>query len=217
MNTTEFVQAAILKATGKASTLVSTDTKWIKLVGIANRQIKKWERQADWNSLYDGAFEIGTVSATDRFDLDDDIRKLSDTAGDSVRVVYDTDNNLYTEWEIVNAERLKTYPTGNYCAQVGRTLVFNKTFSSTDTEFGGTIQVPVYLYAEPLTGANSEVPIDDPEWLICMTAAEYVRNDITKQNQYPNLVSEANSILETMLEDNDGQFVEVYRPWRPGF
>ena len=209
MTTSEFVQAVILKATGKASNLVSTDTKWIKIVSIANRQIRKWERVADWNSLYDPHYVIGTVSATDTYELDDEVRKLSDTPGDTVRIVYDTDNNLFSEWQVVNAERLKQYSSGNYCAQVGKNLVFNKTFKTTDTEYGGSIQVPVYLYAEPLTSASSEVPVDDPEWLICMTAAEYVRNDVTKQNQYPNLVQEANDILQTMIDDNDGQIVEV--------
>lgn len=214
MNTTEFVQAVILKASGKASTLVSTDTKWIKIVAIANRQIRKWERLADWNSLYDPKYAIGTVTTTDTYEFDDEIRKLSDTAGDTVRVVASDDS--YTEWQVVNAERLKQYSSGNFCAQIGRTLVFNKTFSSEDVEFGGSIQVPVYLYAELLTTSSSEVPVDDPEWLVCMTAAEYVRNDITKQNQYPNLVGEANELMDNMMDDNDGQIVEVYRSWSAG-
>lgn len=211
MTTSEFVQACVLKATGKVSTLVSTDSKWLKIVGIANRQIKKWEREADWNSLYDPDYSIGTVTATDEFELDDEIRKISDNADDPVRIIHTDDS--YTDYQVVNAERLKYYSTGNYCAQIGRTLKFNSAFTSTDAEYGGTIQVPVYLYAETLTTAGSEVPVDDPEWLICMTAGEYIRNDVTKQNQYPNLVAEANAILEVMKEDNDGQIVEVSRPW----
>lgn len=212
MTTSEFVHACILKATGKASTLVSTDTKWVKIVGIGNRQIKKWETETDWNSLYDPDYSIGTVTATDSFELDDEIRKISDNVEDPVRIVYDSTNNLYTDYRVVSADRLKSYPTGHYCAQVGRTLKFNKAFVSTDTEFGGDIQVPVFLYAEELT-TNGEVPVDDPEWLVCMTAAEYVRNDVTKQNQYPNLVAEANAILDLMKETNDGQITTAARPW----
>lgn len=216
MTTSEFVQKVVLKATGKATTLTSTDTKWTKIVGIANNIIPAWEDEADWNSLYDPEYSIGTVTATDTFDLDEEIRKISDTVGDNVRIVYDADNDLYTEWQVVSAERLKDYSTGNYCAQIGRTLKFNKTFASTDTEFGGTIEVPVYLHAELLTTASSEVPVDRPMWLVVMTAAEYVRNDITKQGQYTNLVAEANSLLEKMIDTNDGQIVEVSRPWSAG-
>lgn len=214
MNTNEFVQATILKATGKVSNLISTDAKWTRIVDIGNRQIRKWERLADWNSLYEPKYNAGTVTATDRIELDDEVRKLSDTIDDNVRIVYGV--NQFTEWQIVDAEKLKLHSSGNYCAKIGRNLVFNKTFSASDVEFGGTIEVPVYYFAETLTGASSDVPVDDPEWLVCMTAAEYVRTDITKQNQYPNLVGEANSILSQMLNDNDGHILEVYRPWSAG-
>jgi hypothetical protein len=216
VTTSEFVQATILKATGKATVLTSSDTKWIKIVAIGNRLIKKWERLADWNSLYTPDYPGGTITATDSFELDDEIRKLSDTDGDYVRIVNATDSNIYYDYTVVNAERLKQYTVGRYCAQMGRNLVFNKIFTTTDPEYGGEIQLPVYLFADELTTATSEVPVDDPEWLVCLSAGEYVRNDITKQNQYPNLVTEANEILEIMMDDNDGQIIEVYRPWSAG-
>lgn len=216
MNTTEFVQAVHLKAVGKASVLVATDTKWIKIVAIANRQIRKWERLNDWNSLYDPRYEVGTVSATDTFELDDEVRKISDTQGDPIRLVDSTDSAVYSDYDIVTADRIKSYASGSYAAQQGRNLVFNASFPADSNLIGRTILLPVYLYADLLTGPNSEVPVDDPEWLITMTAAEYIRNDITKQNQYPNLVAEANEILEKMMEDNDGQINEPLRPWSAG-
>lgn len=216
LNTTQFVQATILRATGKASTLVSTDTKWVKIVGIANRLIRVWERAADWNSLYDPKYSGGTVTATDTFELDSDIRKLSDTYGDPVRIVSATDSTQKWDYTVVNAERLKQYSEGQYCAQIGRNLVFNREFEATDPQFGGTIELPVYLHATELKTVSTQIPVDDPEWLICMAAAEYVRNDITKQGQYPNLVQEANSYLDQMMDENDGQIAEPYAPWTPG-
>jgi hypothetical protein len=155
------------------------------------------------------------VSATDTFDLDDEIRKLSDARDDTVRIVH-TDGTHYTDYEVVPANQLKTdYSSGAYCAQIGATLKFNKAFVSTDRQFGGTIYVPKYGFAEHLVNDSDDVPVDDPQWLVLMCAAEYVRNDIVKQNQYPNLVNEANALMQAMKDTNDAQVEVVARPWRP--
>jgi len=65
----------------------------------------------------------------------------------------------------------------------------------------------VKLYPEKLTSAGSTVPVDDPNWLVKITAAEWVRNDSVRQNQYPNLIAEANALMEKMKEANDGSQV----------
>lgn len=222
MTTSEFVAAVILKATGKTSTSISGDTKWTKVLGIANLLIDSWQNEpdVDWSSLYDPSFSIGTVTNTDAFDLDDEIRKVSDTEGDVVRINH-TDGTGYTDYDVVPADTLKQYYSGqnkensfgNYCAQIGRRLVFNRKFVSTDPQYGGTIYVPAYLYADHLVGDSDEVPVDIPNWLVVMSAAEYVRNDITRQNQYPNLISEANQLMVRMKEDNDAQVSQLNMPW----
>lgn len=215
MNTTQFVVATLLKATGKVATVSAGDTKWNKVVGIGNYNIDSWqdEPDTDWDSLYDPAYSIGTVTATDTFDLDDEVRKICDTRGDSIRI-YHTDGIKYTDFSTVNPTKLKQYVNGNYCAKIGRTLKFNRGFTSDDPEFGGDIQVPVYLYAAHLENANSIVPVDKPNWLVAVTAAEYVRNDTTRQNQYPNLIAEANQLMTRMKADNNNlQEDQIDRPW----
>jgi hypothetical protein len=71
------------------------------------------------------------------------------------------------------------------------------------------------LYASQLVDDTTDVPVDDPNWLVTITAAEYVRNDIVKQNQYGNLVQEANDLMENMKADNDAQVSEVTADWSP--
>lgn len=172
-------------------------------------------------SLYDPAYSIGTVTATDSFDIDlDTIRKISDTDQDYIRINH-TDGKSYTDYELVSADTLKQYydgqtkqsPTGYYCAQIGATLVFNHTFVSTDPQFGGTIKVPVFLYADHLVNASDTVPVDNPNWLVAICAAEYVRTDIIRQAQYPNLINEANSLMARMKDDNDAQIVRANMPF----
>lgn len=184
--------------------------------------IDSWSNEpgVDWSSLYNPAYSIGKVTNTDTFDLDDTVRKISDTADDVVRI-YHTDKVSYTDYDVVPADTLKQYyygqnkenPTGRYCAQIGTTIVFNHTFKSTDPQFGGDIKVPIYTYPDHLVGDNDDVPVTIANWLVVICAAEWVRNDITRQNQYPNLIGEANQVMIRMKEDNDAQVERVDRPW----
>lgn len=219
MTTSELVAAVILRATGEVSTAASGDSEWEKVRGIANFYINTFANEpgVDWNSLYTPEYSLGTVTATDSFDLDDEIIKISDQAGDIVRIDHTTGS--YTAFQIVPANQLKRYyegnkatPLGNVCAQIGRTLVFNRRFTSTDPEFGGAITCPIYIAPDPLVNDSDSVPVDDPNWLVIICAAEYVRNDITLQAQYPNLVAEANAIMTDMKTNNDtAQLTEAVR------
>lgn len=220
MTTQEFVNAVILKATGKRTILATTDTKFIKILAIANGYIDQWqnEKDVDWNSLYTPDLSFGTVTATDTFAIPATVRKISDARTDTVRVVW-TDGVSYTDYDVVPADTLKRYPNSHVCAQIGSNLRFEHAFTADDPEFGGDIQVPVYTFVSTLVsgtpgaGETGTVPVDIPAWLVLSTAAEYVRNDITKQNQYGNLVNEANQLMERMKDDNEGQISEPDMPW----
>lgn len=226
MSITDAISDTYLKATGKTTT--PSTTKLNKIVGLLNFYQRRWAREpgVDWNSLYNPAFSIGNVTASDTFDLDtSSIRKISDREGDTVRIVW-TDGVGYTDYDVVDANTLKDYsygvnkesPIGWYCAQIGGELVFNHTFATTDPQFGGDIQVPVYVFPDAITNNdpdNDEVQVDDPDWLITRSATEYVRTDITLQGQYPNLLAESNEIMGRMIDDNDGQIDTVDKPWTP--
>ncbi len=227
MSITDAVADVYLRATGKTTTL-TTGTKYNRIIGLMDYYQRRWAREpgVDWASLYDPAFSLGTVTATDTYDLDtSSIRKLSDREGDSVRIVW-TDGTSYTDYAIVPHDSLKDYYygsdkvsyTGFYCAQIGSQLVFNHIFSSDDAQYGGEIFVPTYTFPDEITSDNpdtDEVQVDDPDWLITRVAAEFVRNDITRRARYPELLAEANEIMERMKDDNDGQIDVVNKPWTP--
>jgi hypothetical protein len=208
----ELIAAAYLKATGEISVLTSSDDDWKKLVALANFYIDNWQNEpgVDWASLYDPAVNIGTVTATDTFDLDDSIRSISNQVGDYVRINH-LNSTTYTNYQTVEPKRLKYYAYGAYCARVGKTLKFNRAFTSTDPQFGGTINVPSNLFADHLSKANDVVPVDDPNWLVLMCAAEYVRNDITRAQNYPDIVAEAVDVMKYMKKANNSQVEEVPR------
>ena len=75
----------------------------------------------------------------------------------------------------------------------------------------------MYASLEELENPDDDILVDNPEWLVTMTAAEYIRNDIVKQNQYGNLVAEANNLMTSMIRNNrSGQVRHVRGGWRNG-
>lgn len=226
MTITEGLTAIYLKAVGKATPPASSSSKYTRIIGLMDFYQRRFGREkgVDWNSLYIPDLSIGSVTATDAFDLDTStIRKLSDREGDCVRIVW-TDGVGYTDYDIVPADSLKDYYYGptkqNYsgfvCARIGNQLVFNHTFTSTDSQYGGDIQVPCYTFSEGITSTNpdtDEIQVDDPDWLVLICAAEYCRNDITRRQRYPELLAEANEAMERMKDDNDAQITVTNRPW----
>lgn len=207
VNRDSFVSNTYLLAVGKLPTFAAGDKKYEKIVAIANLKIDEWAREADWRSLYDPKYQVGTISATDTYELDDEVEKVTAGFGDYVIVRKDGRD---IHFQTVAPEKLKMYDQGDYCAVVGRNIVFNREFTADDPAFGGAILAPVKLRPEKLTSASSTVPVDDPNWLVKVTAAEWTRNDKVRQDQYPNLITEANALMENMKEANDeAQLSEV--------
>jgi hypothetical protein len=151
---------------------------------------------------------LGTVSATDTFDLDTTINKISNEPDDYVRINH-TDGIHFTDYSTVEPKRLKRYPRGEYCAKVGKTLKFNKAFTAINPQFGGHINVPAYLSPPLLKNAKDTVPVDDPNWLLLICAAEWTRTDITLSQNYSNLINEVNESMIAMKQANQAQLETV--------
>ena len=214
----ELCNAVMLKATGKATILSPDNAKWKKILGIANLYQNAWlnEPGQKWNSRYDRAYEVGSISDEDAYELDETIEEISTARGDQIYIETEDGNRI--KYDLVDYDDLQNYPAGKYCAVVGNNLVFNHTFDEESPEYGGTIFAPVYLGIEELTGKDDDIVVDNPYWLETICAAEYIRNDIVKQNQYGNLMAEANNLMTSMIRHNrGGQVRKIRGSWRnPG-
>lgn len=210
MDTDTFVSNVILRASGELSTASFGDDDYAKVVQLGNIKIDAWAKETTWNSLYDPGVDCGTISATDSFDLDDSIRVVSSEPGDWVQIVK-TDGNV-SNYQTVEAQDLKNYPSGNYCAKVGQTLRFNKAFTSDSPEYGGTLKVPAYLYADHLAKANDTVPVDDPNWLVAATCADWVQSDLTLSQNRDDFLAEAADLMTAMKKNNAAQVKTVNTP-----
>jgi len=221
MIVTDCITNSYLIGTGKAVPPAAGTAKYVKLLALMNLFSQNWasESGVDWKSLRTVATVTGTVTATDAFALPTTIAKLSKTEGDFVRIL--CTDGTESQFTIVPIERLyaegsKVNSPGNYtCAVSGSNLIFNRAFQSTDREFGGTIYVPGYTSPATLSAGTDVIQVDDPYWLVFAVAAEFIRTDITRAEQYGNLIAQANNSMAGMVQDNNSQHESVTATWSP--
>lgn len=199
------IQRAFLHANRK--TTMPVGAKYDALLAIADSVQKMWSTEPDveWDSLY-SLETIGTVSATDTFDLPDEIAYISKSEDDPIRV---TNGTSTTTYKLVKPNQLYRYKDAQVCAQIGRTLKFATAFTSTSSTLGYDIQVPAILAVDEITSGTDETQVDDPMWMVYMMAAEFDRNDIIKVNQYDNLLALADQSMQRMKNANSGQLAEI--------
>lgn len=197
------IQKAFLHSNRKSTAPAVGTSKYEALLDIADSMQKLWasEPSVEWDSLY-SLETIGTVSATDTFDLPDEVNFISKSEDDPIRVGT-------TAYKLVKPNQLYKYQDANVCAQIGRTLKFSKAFTSDSAHIGESIQVPALLYTEDITSGNDEIQVDDPMWLAYMMAAEFSRNDVVKQGQYDNLLALADQCMQRMISANSGSLNEI--------
>lgn len=196
---------AYLLATGKSTLPAAGSTKYQRLYNLCIKFYRDWQTEpgVDWNSLY-GLTNAGTVTATDTFDLQDEVIKVSQRDGDFIRILV-TSPNGYRNFTLVPASQLYQNRYTTAVAKVGQTIKFSRAFTSTDPEFGKTIIVPAFLKLDDLEGLDDEVLIDNPAWLPVVVAAQYVLPDAQLSYQYPDLLEQAQDIMDGMKLANNTQ------------
>jgi hypothetical protein len=163
------------------------------------------EDGVDWNSLY-SLETIGTVTATDTFDLPDEVNYILKDEDSPILV---TNGTSTTTFKLVSARQLYQTKDSDACAQIGRTLVFSRPFTSSSSTLGYSIKVPAILYVEDITSETDEVQVEDPMWLAYMMAAEFNRGDIVKRDTYDQLLALAESCMTKMKTSNAGSVETV--------
>jgi len=212
MTTTEFVKQVVLLSEGKLPTFTTGTPKWERIVAQGNFYLRQlaFEMGIDWHFFYDPSYSIGTASGT-AYELDDDVQKLSSQEGDQVLI---TTADVVVGFDVVPANRLNEHRNRNVVAKVGREIRFSRPIQ--DTLIGGAITAPVYLYPEPFSNPNAEIePQEATSWLVLATAADRVKNDVTRKDLRADLVGQANNAMSTLMEQNDGQINQAYKGWSP--
>ena len=202
MNLSEVINLAYQMATGKTKTLSVGNSKYERMLNIANMANMQWESEPDvvWGSLCEDR-EIGVIDDKTSYKLPEDVR----TVDFRKFITLKKDGRT---WAIPFISP-QLFKNGCYGAlQLGWKIDFNGL--SKDMQ-GAEIIVPVIHHTKKLANPEDKVEVDDPYWLIYMMAAEFVRNSRTKSNQYGNLVTLAQASMAGMKSRNGYKFDEVIR------
>jgi hypothetical protein len=205
------ITRAFLHAQRKATPPASGTTKYNALLAIVDSMQKLWADEPDihWSSLYSWVQLPAVISATDTYALDTSIQYISKDFNDYIRV---TNGTTTQKIKLVKPNNLYSrYTNTCYAAQIGRNLKFSKAFAATDSVIGYNIIVPSYTFPNDLAAGSDVVQVNNPMWLVYMVAAEFIRNDPVRQNQYQNLINLAENVMQKMKQDEAGSIDEVSR------
>lgn len=208
MEIQDVIAQAYLKAKGKAAPLATTSTTYIKFLALANMIQKTLIREPgiQWDWTYDRLSQ--GVITSDRITIDDSIYAIHRDEQDPV-IITTPNSTQETYWRYVQPGEFKKYRNFNVCTLIGDELIFSKTFTSSDSQYNGSVTVPAHITPDDFVQPTDTVLIPDPTWLAYMMAAEFVRNTVTKQNQLGNIVGEANNLLEGMKDRNSGSIAQM--------
>lgn len=203
MKVSEAITTAWVQAQDELPSFAVGSEDWNRLFNLVVQYIPEWAKEAEWISLYEPEYSIGTVTATNSFDFDaDEVLKFSSQEGDYVEITNPGSTNI-SKYTIVNANKLKYYRDKNVCARVGDSLRFSKTFATTDAEYGGTITAPVILQPATVTNENSTIPVDDANWVVKKLAYHIALLDILRKDIAPLFEQEAIKLMADMKEQNE--------------
>lgn len=189
MNLKEMVYYAYLEATGKYVELETTNPKYLKMVQIANLMMNQWENEPaiEWRSRKK-IIKIGTIdSEKDIYKLPECVLKIDRTSGRSI--TFKKDDEIVGEIEIPDIKVM------------GNTLDLSGVI--TDRMLDADIYVPIIEKLPKVKNPEDPILIDNPYWLVFMTAAEFVRNSQTKNAQYGNILAYAQNLMESMKAVNN--------------
>lgn len=82
------------------------------------------------------------------------------------------------------------------------TLTFTSTIGSAEDIVGGTLSIPGFYLPADVSAATDLIPVDDPNWAVMATAAEYAFNDVVYEEKAPDLNDKANALFSAMLAKN---------------
>jgi hypothetical protein len=145
----------------------------------------------------------------DNLTLDYNLNRNFFQPSDYARIIK-TDDSI-VEYQIIKVQQRGLLDQSLYVHGLNPKKV---TFAQTmDTGLDGAeLLIPGYYMPAEISSSTDLVPVDDPKWLVYITASELARNDAAKDDQYPALVGMANDLYRKMSDaNNDVGFLQLNR------
>lgn len=207
------IQKAFGVGEGKASAPAQGTNKYNLLISLVDNEQKDWadEPGVQWNSLYNPVTLTATIQANVKtYALDQTIGDPSLYMNDQVILTPVGGGQSSQQFaKFVMPDQLTQYDIDLACAIEGRNLVFSQAFSASDALIGGSILIPNYGYVNDLANPTDIVQCDNPMYLVYMTAAAFIMNDIIKAGNYNLMLAKAAEVMTKMKELNDAHYDQV--------
>jgi len=214
MTVTTAITKAYSLAKGKATAPAVGTAKYNQLLLLADSLQKVWaaEPGIQWDSLY-SRVSAGTIGAVSSIAVPATTNYIVTNESDPIYALSST--NQRVDYRLVRPDQLYINRYDNAVARAGANLIFQDAFTATSDVYGWTLYVPSITFPTDITAGTDTVQVDDPMWLVFMMAAEFVRNDLVRQNQYSSLVNYAQESMAKMKEMNQGSYESVTSNWQP--
>lgn len=212
MTSEELVSQVYRKTNGELDPSVTPESEdGQTILAVINDQIDEYYNVTDqmgdrviWNRNIDPEYIIGDLNPQETiYEIDwNEVDALPAGFYQPIRVV-DAAGNV-TRFDLVPYEQLydERNENKNRCAISGQGLVFAE-----PPTVSGEIHWGVSLKGRHIDGNTRDVEatsgVHNMLWLQYAAAAEYCRTDIVRGAQYPNLLSQANNIMNRMISDNE--------------
>ena len=196
MTVSELVIDSYLCYKGKVSSApVAGSEKYNRIILIANRKQREWSQDTniDWPQLFQIRPLGNLTTGTQTYDLDDDIVRPSD-------YINLTLNGQVSYVAVVKARVANLYTKAAYVSGFNpKQLTF--TFKIDANYSGSAITLPCYVTPPDLKTGTQRIMPEHSRWLVYAVAAELARNDFSKEEQYSNLIGQANDLYAKMVEE----------------
>ena len=228
MTCDELIQAVYRKAMGELDPTVTHLTEDGKtILAIINEMVGYYYNITDedgqpvnWARNFDPEYIIGEIDEDSIYPIDyDEVKGIAINFRNRIRLI-DPEGILDTvEYAIVPIDELwsATHDFDKVCSIAQDGIIFKTGFAVGDVEYGMSIQADVFLCGRPLVGSEKNVEdhtlVHNLLWLQYASAAEYVRTDIVRGGQYPNLLAQSNDVLSKMIKENNRRQTALTYSW----
>jgi hypothetical protein len=205
MTTDELIQAVYRKTSGELDTSITALTEDGKtILSIINEQVDVYFNSIDrfgariiWSRNVDPSYVIGDADGVEvEFEINwKEVQALSDGFYTLIKVG-DVPYSLVPFDQLYLSSNQDT----KRCSITSNGLLFY------EAPLEGEIIFPCVIGGKRLVGGETDVEkvtgVHNLLWLTFASAAEYIRTDIVRGDQYPNVLAQANDIFSRMITDN---------------
>lgn len=222
----EVIQRAYQMATGDDEVLATSDPSWAKYLSVLNTLQQDWTNEVimipgeRWVSL-EKEIDFAISSNGTSFDLPEEAREITlhPLSGRKVSIVQDYNGNSRTvltlnginPWQFATRDDSQAVFTYDF---VNKRLSVKQGVIDEALKLGNcSLVVTYYRNLEVLEDDQSEVEVDDPNWLVYMLAGEIARTDVIQAGQYGNLIALAQNAMTSMVNRQRGLRIIEMDPW----